>query len=195
MKIALSILILVIALPATAKEQSALEYVTGMLKIENESGVVTKATGELFWPIILESEPTAVAPWHGNTVLLEIELPAKSAMRFLAANGFERDQTMENIAKDIPLLDKLFPRNENMPMYSASFVIPRLGTVEMTAFVDSASAERSKINLKITQHTLHFVLPDKKSAEQVGADQPAAAPQLNSKGKDKPNPKAEVRPR
>ena len=105
-----------------------------------------------------------------NTALLEIELPAKSAMRFLAANGFELDQTIEKIAEDIPSLDKLFQRNENKPVYSSSLVLPRLGIVQMTAFVDSINAERSKINLKITQQTPHFVLPDKKKEQQGSAE-------------------------
>ncbi len=186
MKTALSILILVAASPAIAKEQSASDYVIGMMKIEKESGVVTKEAGELFWPTILEYNPTAVIPWHGNTVLLDIEFPTDSAMRFLAVNGFKRDRTMENIAKDFPVLNKLFSGGEEIPMYSASFAIPRIGMVEMTAYANLAGAERTKISLKITQYTLHFVLQDKTSAEQVGTGQPATRPVLDSQGGDKP---------
>lgn len=65
------------------------------------------------------------------------------------------------------------------------------------ALVNLSVVQRPSEPRRIKSNRLSRLLPklEKQKAEQGGADQPATAPESKLKGKDKPKPESEVRPR
>lgn len=152
-------LAIVIAAPLQGHDESPLEYVIGCLQVEKEGGIVKVSKGKFGWPVLLEKDPTAIVPWHGNTARVELEFPAGAASEFFASNGFKLDRGNE-------ILAEIFADWPSHPMYSAWFELPRIGSVGAYAFRSSATAGKEAVTLFITQYTAHFVRPDIEPPEQ-----------------------------
>lgn len=177
---------------ARAEEETPLQYLIKSLQVDASGGSVETTTGTLEWPKILTSEPRAVAVGHSHGYDAEITVKwiDDSWVNFLAANGFERDRTLEVLTKESPGLRKFFGRDQ--VSYSRTIDLPRLGVVSIHAFVANESGEHPKLDLIVGHYTRYFVAPKHGKAE-AGADQPASGG--DSKAEDKEKAKLEPKER
>ncbi|WP_200274412.1 hypothetical protein [Luteolibacter pohnpeiensis] len=185
-------LLLSLALPLYGAEESPLDYVVDSLRIEANHGVVEATHGALSWPRIIDRAPTALTPWHGTSARVTVQMPTDEVATFLTENGFERERAVELLA-ELPALKRLF--SDSSPTYSVWLVLPRLGSVEITAFPSEDDAGSSKFDLWVTQFTAFFVRPKIEESEQGIAPQSATRSELDSEGGEKPQPESEPRPR
>ncbi|MBN8456895.1 MAG: hypothetical protein J0M04_03550 [Verrucomicrobia bacterium] len=126
-----AILLLILAIPVFGAEESPLEYVIDCLRIKENHGIIEASQGSLSWPRIIDRVPTALTPWHGNTARLTLKLPADQVPKFIAWNGFKEDRAIVML-EGVPPLKALFAGSS--PTYSVWLELPRLGSVEITAF-------------------------------------------------------------
>jgi hypothetical protein len=190
--IRITMLLLSFAMPVFGAEESPLDYVINCLRIKANRGIVEASQGSLSWPRIIDKEPTALTPWHGNTAKVTLRLPADQVPKFIAENGFKRDRTIE-ILEELAPLKALF--GDSHPTYSVWLELPRLGSVEVTAFPAKADSGSPKLELWITQFTAFYVRPEIEEAEQAGTGQPATRPESKSEGSVKPQLESEGRSR
>jgi hypothetical protein len=181
-------LLLSLAMPLFGVEESPLDYVIDCLRIKANRGTVEASQGELSWPGIIDRSPTALAPWHGNTARVTLKLPADQVARFLAENGFKKDQTLE-LFKGVKSLEALVAGSH--PCYSVWMELPRLGSVEITAFLNTEDSGSPRLEMWVTQFTAFFIRPQAQEAEGSAAEETAVRPESRSEGGDKPQPASE----
>ncbi len=82
--IRIATLLLSLAMPVFGAEESPLDYVIDCLRIKANRGIVEASQGSLSWPTIIDREPTALTPWHGNTAKVTLKLAADKVPKFIA---------------------------------------------------------------------------------------------------------------
>ena len=113
--IRLIFLLLSFAVPLLGAAESPLDYLIDCLRLKNNQGTVESSNSNLAWPTIIDKQPTAFTPWHGNTARVTLQLPADQFQKFVEENNFKRNQTPEEW-QEMPWLKALFEKTS--PTYS-----------------------------------------------------------------------------